>query len=467
MEPGPCDSIKLNCIFSYKMTTRKRPRLSQWGSVNSWQREKSISQCLRYSLQKKVLTDVTFKVGREQKSVQAHRLIISIRSSVFEAMFYGPLAEQDEIVIPEVEHDIFQQFLRYLYTDDVTMDGASVMGLLYVSKKYDVKTLEQKCLTYLSSSMTSDNACVILEQAHVFDEQELKEKALTFILKNGDAALKSSGVIDLCHGCFVKIIQAEELDVNEQSVFEAVVAWSESACRKQNKDVTHENRRQVLGEALKHVRFPLLDQKYFAKNVVPTNLLTDTEKVKIFTHCICPDENVYPFNANKRMSVVRRNKIIIQRLTIDNKITCSCSTVIDHGIMFSVNQDSSLLGFQLYGPKRRTTANYDIRAFITDPTTDDVIEGSSVTKSVSVAAGTITYDVEFPRPLKLSKDKKYNLIVNIGGPGSHCGESERSTVQNGSFVCSFFNCQKSKHSNKPVGYSDVSYGQIPGLMFLV
>ncbi|XP_041347836.1 BTB/POZ domain-containing protein 2-like [Gigantopelta aegis] len=435
---------------------------------DSWQSRKSLSKCLRHSLENRMFSDVTFKVGREQKSVQAHRLIVSIRSGVFEAMFYGPLAEQDEIVIPEVEHDIFEQFLRYLYTDDVTMDGASVMGLLYVSKKYNVKTLEQKCLAYLSSSMTADNACVILEQAHVFDEQELKEKALTFILENGDAALKSSGVIDLCHECLVKIIQAEELVADEQSVFVAVLAWSESACRKQNKDVTHENRRQVVGEAIKHVRFPIFDQKYFVKNVVPTNMLTDTEKLKILAHCVCPDENVSPFNAKKRTGIIRQEKITIQRFAARLfDFGCSCSSDEDHGIMFSVNQDASLLGFQLYGPKHRTTVNYDVRAFITDPTRDDVIEGSSVTKSVSVTAGTTTYDVQFPRPLKLRKDKKYILIVNIDGPGSHCGWSGRSTVQNGSFVCSFFTCQKSKHSNKPIGYTDVNQGQIPGLMFLV
>ncbi|XP_041372436.1 BTB/POZ domain-containing protein 2-like isoform X2 [Gigantopelta aegis] len=440
---------------------------SQTGLDSCWQSRKSLSECLGYSLENKMFCDVTFKVGKEQKCVQAHRQLLSIRSGVFEAMFYGPLAEQDEIVIPEVEHDIFEQFLRYLYTDDVTMDGASVMGLLYVSKKYDVKTLEQKCLAYLSSSMTSDDACVILEQAHVFGEQELKEKALTFILENGDAVLKSSGVTDLCHECLVKIIQAEELETDEQSVFEAVVAWSESACRKQNKGITHENRRQVIGEAIKLVRFPTFDQKYFVKNVVPTNLLSDTEKLKILAHCVCPDENVSPFNGKKRIGVIRQEKIIIQRFTIKDNYCCTFFTDKDYGIIFSINQGASLLGFQLYGPYKRTTSNYDVRAFITDPTTDDVIEGSSVTKSVLVAAGTTTYDVEFPRPLKLSKDKRYNLIVNIKGPNSRCGGSDRSAVKNGSFVCSFFKCQESKHGNKLCSWTDVDVGQIPGLMFLV
>ncbi|XP_041379412.1 BTB/POZ domain-containing protein 6-like [Gigantopelta aegis] len=352
---------------------------------------------------------------------------------------------------------------RYLYTDDITMDGANVMGLLYVSSKYDVKTLEQKCLTYLPSLMTPDNACVILEQAHLFDEQELKEKALTCILANGDAALQSTGVTDLSHECLAKIIQAEELEVDEQSVFEAVVAWSETACRKQNKDVTHENRRQMLGEAIKQVRFPLLDHRYLVKHIIPTNLLTDAEKLKIFANCLCPNENISPFNANKRTGTIRRKNITIQRLTKNNKHDMTSSN--DHSIVFSVNQHASLQGFWLYGPSNSSTAHYHIRAFITDPEVDDVIEGSSMKTSVETSK--TIYDVTFPRPLKLRKDKVYNLIVNLDGPDSHRGMWGKSTVQHGSFVCSFFNRQESKHSNKLTGCTGVDAGQIPGLMFLV
>ncbi|XP_041373225.1 BTB/POZ domain-containing protein 2-like [Gigantopelta aegis] len=456
------------------MTTRKRPRLSQSGFVNSWPREKSITQCLRYSLENKVLTDVTFKVGREQNIVQAHRLILSIRSCVFEAMFNGPLAEQDEIVIPDVELDLFEKFLKYLYTDDVTMDFANATGLLYLSKKYDVKTLEQLCLTYLSSSMKSDNACLIMEHAHFYEEKNLKEETLTYILENGDAALKSAGVAYLCRECLVEIIQAEELNADEKSVFESVVTWSKRACKKQNKQLTPDNRREVLGEAMKHVRFPLLDQKYFVKNVVPMNVLTDAERLKIFTYWVCPDEDISPFSADQRLGVIWQDKIVIGRLTLSTLYRIPCSGNHDDGIMFSVSQNVSLLGFQLYGALDNTTQSYDIRAFITDPTTDDIIDGSSVTKTV--LAKTPTYDVGFPRPIRLTQNKKYNLIVNINGPDSYYGDFGRSAARFDAFgnshrcmiptKCSFFDYQKSKHSNRDNPYTGVKRGQIPGLIFL-
>ncbi|XP_041379262.1 BTB/POZ domain-containing protein 6-B-like [Gigantopelta aegis] len=110
--------------------------------LEAWQSRTSLTECIRHSLDNKVFNDVTFRVGREQKHVQAHRLILGIRSGVFEAMFYGPLAEQDDIVIPEVESGIFEQFLRYLYTDDVTMNGASYFEFLQLESKLQVKRMQ-------------------------------------------------------------------------------------------------------------------------------------------------------------------------------------------------------------------------------------------------------------------------------------------------------------------------------------
>ncbi|XP_041378646.1 BTB/POZ domain-containing protein 2-like [Gigantopelta aegis] len=456
------------------MATKKSPRQTKSGFVDSWQRGKSVIECLKHSLLQKIHVDVTFSVGQTRKSVKAHKLILSLRSCVFDAMLQGPMANQDNIAIPDVEAEIFEEFLNYLYTDDVMISGDNVIGLLYVSKKYDVSTLEQLCLTYLSSSMTSDNACSVMEQAHLYDEIQLMEKAYSYILSNGDAALKSAGVTSLCHGCLVKIVKADKLKVDEKSVFEAAVVWSESACRKQNTHLSPETRREVLGEVITDVRYPLLEQKYFVKNVVPTELLTDSEEKKILMYWVCPDVHVSPFNANKRTGVIQREQttteIHTQPLTIQRLYECgwtwSCQGCYDDAIMFCVNQNASLRGFQLYDAWNDPTPNYDVTAFLTNATTDELIEGSSVTKTL-VAVTSEYYNVEFARPIQLIKDEKYNLVVNIKGPDPCCGMSRGSTVQHGSFVCSFFNPHKSKHSQRELSDTDVKQGQIPGLLFLI
>ncbi|XP_041372617.1 BTB/POZ domain-containing protein 6-like [Gigantopelta aegis] len=152
------------------------------------------------------------------------------------------------------------------------------------SKKYDVSTLEEKCLTYLETSMTAKNACFILEQAHIYEEEDLKEKALSCIRNNGNASLKSSDVVHLCRGCLSDVIQSDQLIVTEETVFESVMSWSESPCRSQGREVTPQNRRDALGDAVLHVRYPLMSQKYFVNKVSPTELLTALEDNKIMKY---------------------------------------------------------------------------------------------------------------------------------------------------------------------------------------
>ena len=59
-------------------------------------------------------------------------------SPVFEAMFYGELAEtNDTIELPDYcDYESLLELFRYLYSDEVNLSGSNVMGVLYLAKKY-------------------------------------------------------------------------------------------------------------------------------------------------------------------------------------------------------------------------------------------------------------------------------------------------------------------------------------------
>lgn len=59
-------------------------------------------------------TDCTFFVGpkSEQTIIKGHKLILAIASPVFEAMFYGSMAEKNEINIDDVKPDAFNALLQ-------------------------------------------------------------------------------------------------------------------------------------------------------------------------------------------------------------------------------------------------------------------------------------------------------------------------------------------------------------------
>ena len=86
-----------------------------------------------------LFSDVKFVVQKaaeaqsESKQViPAHKFVLSISSPVFEAMFYGELAETtDSIELPDCEYDNLLELFRYMYSDEVILSGSNVMRVLY------------------------------------------------------------------------------------------------------------------------------------------------------------------------------------------------------------------------------------------------------------------------------------------------------------------------------------------------
>jgi hypothetical protein len=73
--------------------------------------------------------------------------VLSLRSPVFRAMFYGPLAETTSVIsVPDVTPTAFKAMLTYIYRDTVrlqTLQGA--WQLWYAARKYMIDSLEENC----------------------------------------------------------------------------------------------------------------------------------------------------------------------------------------------------------------------------------------------------------------------------------------------------------------------------------
>ncbi|VDO76915.1 unnamed protein product [Schistosoma curassoni] len=93
----------------------------------------------------------------------AHRLILAAASPVFEAMFYGPMADCDnknsenrrEYHIPDIHPKAFQIMLSYIYSDELLVENDInlLFYLLYATKKYILPRLTQICVEYLKVSL--------------------------------------------------------------------------------------------------------------------------------------------------------------------------------------------------------------------------------------------------------------------------------------------------------------------------
>ncbi|XP_041361882.1 BTB/POZ domain-containing protein 6-B-like [Gigantopelta aegis] len=156
-----------------------------------------------------VACDVTFRVGPTREIIEAHKSMLISRSHVFAAMFTDPMAEMGQVDIPDVGVNIFNLFLRFLYTDYIKVNSDSVIHLLYLAKKYCTGKLEDMCLEFLKTSLNANNVCTILEQAKFFNEDELHDKSMSYILENGKLTLESHDFLTLLQKSVLDIVKSD------------------------------------------------------------------------------------------------------------------------------------------------------------------------------------------------------------------------------------------------------------------
>jgi speckle-type POZ protein len=128
------------------------------------------------------LSDVTFNIGGYD--FPAHKNILSARSEVFAAMFQHPSKENltNQIKIEDIEPDVFQELLRFIYTGRVQVDKLEVMaaGLFIAADKYFLDQLKMTCENHLLHHMSPENCVVLLTTGDLQNPTELLKEAAKF-----------------------------------------------------------------------------------------------------------------------------------------------------------------------------------------------------------------------------------------------------------------------------------------------
>ena len=163
-----------------------------------WQTaRRTIRERSRFMFNNNLFSDVKFVVqsaddeSQSKKMIPAHKFVLSISSPVFEAMFYGELAEtRDSIELPDCEYESLLEMFRFMYSDEVNLSGSNVMGVLYLAKKYMVPSLADKCTEYLQDNLDPSNVFSILPHALKFEEEKLADRCWEVVDKQTEEAVK-------------------------------------------------------------------------------------------------------------------------------------------------------------------------------------------------------------------------------------------------------------------------------------
>ena len=416
--------------------------------------EKSLLQSISVMYNNPMMADIYFLVGEKQLRVPAHKFVLSIRNSVFYAMFQGDLSDstEKEIKLPDVPAPAFLNLLQHLYKDQAFLNGENVLSTLYTARKYLEQSLEKDCLTFLKSNLRFENVCTILSSSTMIEDAVLIKKAWDMVDEASEDVLKSEGFSDINHATLLDILKRENLSCSELVVFTAACSWAEAECWRREEEHTPERIRDVLGDALKSIRFPVMKASDFANKVAKSGILNPMDVIDIFC-CITSDQKpVLQYSDSPRRGGLK----ICSRFKAVSRNGWNYGGEPD-AIQFSVQRPVSIVGVRVFGC-RHGPSEYDVQL--------DLKEDNQVIATKSLKLKTDgspeTFPVFFDKSVQIQGSKWYTIKVLMKGSFGFCGQEGLEEVEAGNSNTKF----QFRKSGESENATDVNKGQIPDIVFI-
>uniref|UniRef100_A0AC34G2T3 BTB domain-containing protein n=1 Tax=Panagrolaimus sp. ES5 TaxID=591445 RepID=A0AC34G2T3_9BILA len=105
----------------------------------------------------KEFTDMVFVI--HGKELPAHKIIVGSRSSVLKTWTHGPMAPKNGKYLvndPRIDFYDFENFIRYLYTDNCVINETNVKRMMHLGDMY-LKSLLEKCISKIVTWFHADN----------------------------------------------------------------------------------------------------------------------------------------------------------------------------------------------------------------------------------------------------------------------------------------------------------------------
>jgi hypothetical protein len=225
--------------------------------------------------------------------LSAHKLILASGSPVFRAMFFGPLAEQSDVVINDATRSAFEKMVRYLYTDDANNSLTDVVEVMRLADKYDVEGLRDTCTSYVITNLTRDHAIDLYHQAAQFYETDVLKDCLDIMDRHAHYIInKNDQVIKFDRDLLRQVLTRDTFCAREIDIFDALLWWARENLPKEKH--TAKDQREFLGDLLFLVRFPQMTMKELIKIVTSKDILEPFEMMEALRHTMGSPDKVSP-----------------------------------------------------------------------------------------------------------------------------------------------------------------------------
>nr|XP_021183713.2 BTB/POZ domain-containing protein 17 [Helicoverpa armigera] len=225
-----------------------------------------------------LMSDLILEVGGV--GYPAHRLILCASSEVFQVMLMNrewSEWRESRIVLQETPTaaSVFPHFLKYFYTGQIRISHHTVLPVLSLADKYNVKDLVTLCLGYMSQhiAQAAKRGQLIswMQYTMACGHNDVAKECQNFVKWNLEWVWSDSDLSELEGETLVQLLQQSDLVLhNEMSVYRFVVRWlNQQRERLSASDFTEVEFKthweSLVAAVFSHVRFPMMCPNQLAK----------------------------------------------------------------------------------------------------------------------------------------------------------------------------------------------------------
>jgi len=208
-------------------------------------------------------------------------------------MFYGPMAndvKEIDIVDCKKPEDFFE-FLSLIYKKSANVTWENVEQLSYLRKKYMV--METGLFSKLvKSTVNTDNCLRALDTSVALEEDGMIAECVGVIRRDISVLVTTQQFLELKQPALKVILKQDILNINEIDLFKVVDKWCSYHVGLKKAIGEAWKKREVLGDALYHIRFPLIEIEDFAIYCRPSGILRSKEIIDLYERLVLsPDKS--------------------------------------------------------------------------------------------------------------------------------------------------------------------------------
>ncbi|TDG41340.1 hypothetical protein AWZ03_012240 [Drosophila navojoa] len=195
----------------------------------------SVLNKIAHMYAEQLMSDIVLLV--DGKEYPAHRVILCASSDVFQVMLMNPQWNECSKHVIELHEEaccsaVFPQFIKYLYVGQIEVTLQTVMPMLALSDKYNVRDLIELCIGYMTKHVAkaATNGFLVswLQYTLSFTptHNDLTETLKRFLKNNLELVAESKDFVEMDPAILQLLLQQNDIVVtSEYKLFSILQTW--------------------------------------------------------------------------------------------------------------------------------------------------------------------------------------------------------------------------------------------------